>query len=363
MKCLPHILFILLIAVSCTTLSADEKKSFADEIQGLLRNAVEKEKRWPGVVVGTVDAKGTHVFAEGNIRVNATNKVNGDTIFQIGSVTKTFTTLLLQLMVDRGEVELDEPVAKLLPPSAIIPKRGKREITLADLATHTSGLPRMPFKTPPRGPVPPVTIDDVFKFLSDYELTRDIGARYEYSNLGVGLLGHALSLKAGTNYEALVLKEICEPLKLKSTRITLSSEMKSRLAIAHTASGEALQQWRQPGLLAAGAICSSANDLLKYISAQLGLVRSPLLEAMQKTHVARHAAVREMKVALGWHARMVGGSELVSHSGSTIGYHSFVAFDKRNRCGIVVLVNSANEIGELPFKVLEELNKNAKVEK
>jgi CubicO group peptidase (beta-lactamase class C family) len=203
-------------------------------------------------------------------------------------------------------------------------------------------------------------MEDVYKFLSEYELTRDIGTQYEYSNLGVGLLGHALSLKAGANYETLVVKEICEPLKMKDTRITLTPRMKEHAATAHTGSGEPLPRWAQPSLVAAGSICSSANDMTKYISAELGLAPSSLLEAMQKTQEPRRKAMRNTQVGLGWHIRKLGDGEIVTHNGSTVGFHSFVGFDKQRRCGGVVLVNSANEIGDLPLKVLKLLQSNAK---
>ena len=158
-----------------------------------------------GIVVGLLD-KGRRVIAVG---------VGADNVFEIGSITKVFTASILADMASRGEVRLDDPVAKYLPSSAHIPSRNGRQITLLDLVTQSSGLPRMPSNFTPRDSMNPYadySVQQLYAFLSGYQLTRDIGATYEYSNLGMGLLGHALALKAGTSYERLVTRRILTPL-------------------------------------------------------------------------------------------------------------------------------------------------------
>ena len=155
----------------------------------------------------------------------------GDTVFEIGSGTKVFTSLLLADMAHRGEVALDDTIGKYLPPDVKMPERNGRSITLVDLATHTSGLPRLPTNLSPKDPNNPYadySVEQFYQFLSTYQLTRDIGSQYEYSNLGGGLLGHILALRAGMSYEALVESRICDPLGMNSTRITLIPEMKRR---------------------------------------------------------------------------------------------------------------------------------------
>src|SRR5207244_7748295 len=150
-----------------------------------------------GIVVGLLDPSGARrIIAVG---------VDQAAVFEIGSITKTFTASILADMVDHGEVRLDDPVAKYLPPSVRVPSRNGKQITLLDLATQSSGLPRMPSNFTPKDSLNPYadyTVQQMYAFLSSYALTRDVGAEYEYSNLGVGLLGHALALKAGTSYEA-----------------------------------------------------------------------------------------------------------------------------------------------------------------
>jgi Beta-lactamase class C and other penicillin binding proteins len=162
--------------------------------------------------------------------------VDGDTIFEIGSATKVFTSLLLADAVKRGEVALTDPVAKYLPAEVKVPERAGRKITLVDLATHTSGLPSVPSNLAPKNPANPYagyTVQQLYDFLSTYQLSRDIGAQYDYSNLGVGLLDNALSRRAGVDYETLVQTRITRPLGMKSTSIALSEEQKRRLASGH----------------------------------------------------------------------------------------------------------------------------------
>ena len=190
-----------------------------------------------GIVVGLIEPQGRRIVAHGSMAQGDAQPVDGDTLFEIASVTKVFTTLLLADMVRRGEVALDDPVAKFLPPDVKVPERG-RAITLEDLATHTSGLPRMPSNFAPRdwaNPYADYSVDQLYAFLSDYTLTRDVGTQYEYSNLGMGLLGHVLARRAGTDYETLVGSRIAKPLGMDGTRIALTPKLRARLATGHNA--------------------------------------------------------------------------------------------------------------------------------
>ena len=232
----------------CATLPplyAHSKPPSDASIQKRLTRLVTKDKLAPAVVAGVIDQDGRRNFCLGNRRAGETNTVDADTIFEIGSITKVFTTTLLEDMVERGEVKLDGPISKYLPASVKAPSRNGREIALLDLATHTSGLPRLPgnlsvwhIATHAENPYADYTLKMLYDFLSGYKLKRDIGSKYEYSNLGVGLLGQLLAFKAGTNYESLVVERVCKPLKMEDTCITLSPELQSRLASGHDESGK-----------------------------------------------------------------------------------------------------------------------------
>src|SRR5258706_10486600 len=176
------------------------------EIRKILADRVGAENRGLALVVGVIDANGRRGVAYGSLAKDDKRPVDGDTVFEIGSITKVFTSLVLMDMVQKGEVAVTDPVAKYLPAAVKVPERNGKKITLQDLATQSSGLPRMPSNFKPKDPSNPYadySPDRLYEFISGYELTRDIGAQFEYSNLGVGLLGQVLSLRAGTDYEAM----------------------------------------------------------------------------------------------------------------------------------------------------------------
>ena len=328
-------------------LDAQEKPKTDAEITALLDQCVVQQRRAPGIVIAMIDSNGTRVFAQGVGQTGGAH-VDGDTLFEIGSVTKTFTALLLQEMADRGEVSLDDPIGKYLPPAVKTPSRNGRQITLVDLATQTSGLPRLPGNFSPkdnRNPYADYTVGDLYDFLSHYQLRRDIGQKYEYSNLGVGLLGHLLSRRAGTNYEALAVRRICDPLGLTSTRITLAPELRSRLATGHDKSGVAVANWDIPALAGCGALRSTAHDLAIFVAANMGLTPSPISHAMMETHLPRHATGPRGQIGLVWQIDTAHGT--LWHNGGTGGYHSYIGFKSDGSRGVVVLANSANAIDDL----------------
>jgi CubicO group peptidase (beta-lactamase class C family) len=349
---------ILLLSVFPHAAAAED---FPQAIHAYLQQRVA-EKKDVGIVVGLVDEHGSTVVSCGSMNADSDREVNGDTLFGIGSITKTFTALLLQDMVDRREMRLHDPVANYLPHSVKVPEFCGRQITLLDLATHTSGLPLFPdnFDTNHLDePWAGYSVEKLYAFVSGCRLNWKPGTKYEYSTVGMALLGQAIARKAGTNYEALVLTRICQPLGMASTRITLTPTLTERLARGYK-SGSAVPtpDW---GVLMAGAgLHSTANDLLKYLSANLGLNHSELTPLMEKTHAARfHAYLStdndlHTDVALGWMVTSGLRGEIIQHGGLSGGFISFVGFDPNWRHGVVVWSNSRDfdvpRIGMLLFQ-------------
>ncbi len=318
-----------------------------DSIRAFLQQRIGVEKRDVGMVVGLVDEHGSSIVSYGKMDDGASPEVNGNTLFEIGSITKTFTALLLQDMIERGEMKLDDPVAEYLPKSVRMPTRNGREITLFHLATHSSGLPRNPDNHDPKradNPEADYTAEKLYAFLSGCKLARQPGAKFEYSNLGSGLLGHVIALKAGTDYESLVVDRICRPLKMDSTRITLTPDLKARFATGHNHLGYAVSSMDFQIQAGCGGLRSTANDLLKYVSANLGLTPCDLTTLMEKTHQVRfQSVIPPVNVALAWGVVLdPQGRKIVSHGGATYGYRTFAGFDKTRRRGVVVLSNTAN---------------------
>jgi serine-type D-Ala-D-Ala carboxypeptidase/endopeptidase len=303
-----------------------------------------------GIVVGLLDASGARRIV--SIGVDSAG------VFEIGSITKVFTTSVLQDMVERREVRLDDPVAKFLPRSVRMPVRGDRQITLLDLATQSSGLPRMPSNFTPRDSMNPYadySVQQMYEFLSGYQLPRDIGAEYEYSNLGMGLLGHALALKAGIGYEELVRRRILTPLGMSHTAITLTPAMRAKLAPGHNDEGSVVPNWDLPTLAGAGALRSNVSDMLTFVRANVDSMATPLSRTFRHAQAERHGTNNPaMKVGLGWHILAGSAGNTVWHNGGTGGYRTFIGFDPARRLGVVVLSNLDASVDDIGFHLLDE---------
>lgn len=334
-------------ALACT--NAITQPPSDPEIRKMLAARVGAENNGAAIVVGVVDANGRRIVSYGSLAKDDTRKLDGDTVFEIGSMTKVFTSLVLMDMARHGEVSLTDPISKFLPDSVKVPERNGRKITFADLSTQSSGLPRLPDNINPKDPDNPYadyTVQQLYDFLSGYKLTRDIGAQYEYSNLGVGLLGHVLSLRAGTGYEALVRSRICDPLGLKDTRVTLTPEMKARLAVGHSGGLQVVENWDIPTLAGAGALRSTANDMLTFLAANLGFVKTPLAQDMaDEVSVRRSAGAPDMEIAYAWHIQTKDGNSIVWHNGGTGGYRTYMGYDPKARVGVVALTNVSTPQG------------------
>jgi serine-type D-Ala-D-Ala carboxypeptidase/endopeptidase len=313
--------------------------------------AVAQNGRAWAIVVGIVSKHGRHVFGHGRIAADSTVRPDGRTLFEIGSVTKTFTALLLADSVERGKLKLGDPVRLYLPESVTLPKRDDKEITLEHLATHTSGLPRIPFSIGATAifstnPYKNYDADDLYKSLASLSLTRDPGEKYAYSNLAFGLLGHALGRQAGRGFEELAVERICDPLGLPDTRVNLDQNQRKRFALPYTASATTASTWEFDALAGAGALRSTADDMLTYVEANIGLTKSDLLPAMRRCHVVRQPTSNKIQaIALGWHVeKRPDNSQLVFHGGGTGGYNCLVGFmeeDGKPTFGLVVLTNAA----------------------
>jgi serine-type D-Ala-D-Ala carboxypeptidase/endopeptidase len=300
------------------------------------------------LVFGVVDGDKSEVVAFG--KLDDGKAPDGDTVYEIGSITKTFTATLLAQAVLAGRVTLDTPVAQLLPDFKI-PSRGGKEITLDALGTHHSGLPREP-STFPSNPYADYDAANLIAFFAGYELPRDPGASYEYSNLGFGLLGYALAQSKRSSWDALTDEEILKPLGMMTSGTMLTDAMRAHLAPGHDGSGTAVNNYDFPDAQAgAGAIRSTANDMLRYLKANMGIDQSPLAAAMRLAHQPRSNMAETARIGLAW---MTTGKGIVWHSGGTGGYRSFLGFTEDGRRGVVILANTAAELLEdLGFATLD----------
>jgi serine-type D-Ala-D-Ala carboxypeptidase/endopeptidase len=341
----------------------------------VLLNQVEERMPYISIVIGIVSPNGTQVYSYGNISKENSTNVNGDSIFDIGSITKTFTTTLLVDMVKRGLISLDDPIENYLPNNVKVPMYNGRTITIENLATHTSGLPDFPAGWNRNQSY---TNEQVYNFLSNITLQTEPGVFANYSDFGMGLLGHILAIKSGISYERLVKDRILNVLGMDSTGIAMNSTnvtypdiLKSRLAVGHSGGEEVALEFIPEALQPAGALYSTANDLMKYLSANLGLINTKINDILEETHLIRaeyqqpqatrataelfssNKSLSTSYVGLGWFIDTDLGAEIIQHSGSIDGYSSFIGFNPDKQVGFVELCSC--EGADMPMEVRESL--------
>ena len=316
---------------------ADEPSEAA--IQAILQKCVGEDGESTGIVAVVSGNAGSRVFTYGASGAADNRKLDGDTVFEVASITKVLTALTLAAMVERGEVAMSDPAAKYLPPSVKVPEYEGQPITLLDLATYTSGLPIYPDNYTG----PNYTVDEFYAFLSGYTLKYRPGTHYQYANAGFGLLGHALARRAGKNYEALLVERVCDPLGLRSTRIIPTADMRSRLARGHDRhlASTPLSD-NIPTLAGAYAAKSTANDLTVLLEACLGRRQTPLepsvrrlLETRRLTGLPGHAT------GLGWFISSNDDDEIAWKTGLNGGFNAFIGFSTSSHRGSIALSNAA----------------------
>lgn len=297
------------------------------------------------LVVGIVDANGERVLPFGVLSETDSTAVTGDTRFEVGSVTKVLTSILLARMVEKGEVTLDDPIARFLPDSVSAPEYRGTPITLRELATHSSSLPRLPTNISPADmsdPYADYTAARLYEFLDSYDLPQAPDSRYEYSNLGAGLLGFLLSRRAGEPFAGLLEKQVLSPLGMSDSYVAqIGDSTDARLAQGY-AEGKPVPFWHFGVLEGAGGVRSSTNDLLRLVRAELHPERSGMAKAIELSQEIRFHASPQLALALGWHiVQLPDSSSLYWHNGGTAGARSFVGFVPDAGAGVVVLVNEA----------------------
>lgn len=344
------VLFLARFAAAAEPIQPAALRAKVDELAEQLLAAEESA----GLVVGVETPQGREFFAYGRVRDGQDQRPDEHTLFEIGSITKTFTALTLADMVARGEVSLVQPIKELLPSEVKVPKRGEGEITLEHLATHTSGLPRMPSNFAPADPLDPYadyTPERLYAYLTKRaDRKGKADPQWSYSNLGMGLLGHALALKAGKPYEELVDERVWQPLGLDETAITLTPEQQQRFAQGHNSDGAPTNAWALGALQGAGAIRSSADDLLDYMAAHVKLRETPLKGPIEEVERPRAKVDEHQQSGLAW---LVSDQGFVSHNGQTGGFHASALGSPAEQVAVVVLANQASgQIDALADRIL-----------
>jgi CubicO group peptidase (beta-lactamase class C family) len=337
-----------------------------DLIDGMAERAMRSGRR-VGLVVGYQASGRQAVAGYGRVGTVGSDPPGPGTLFEMGSITKVFTGLLLADLTEQGVVGLDDPLAQYLPATASVPASGGRAITLADLASHTGGLPRNPkgmlgrWLRERRNPYGGLSLQEVYEGLARTRLRRRPGGRVRYSNLGAGLLGQALERAAEQPYERLVRERICLPLGMRDTLVTPSDEQAARLAVGHTRRGRPVPRFEVSALAGAGALRSTATDMLRFLGATLDPASTPLAAPLERIQRPRHRMGRGMQMGLGW--LIVRSPEpagpLLWHNGGTSGFRSFVGVARDRGIAVVVLSKAARSVDRLGLRLVRLLSTGA----
>ncbi len=349
--------FALLLFISVGFITTAQETKISDEVKNHIKERVDEGIN-TGIVVALIDGKNVEYFSYGTADSKTGRKVDENSIFEIGSISKTFTGIMIADEIVKGNMKPSDPISKYLPDAIKVPTRNGKEITINDVATHSSSLPRMPDNFVPANPNNPYadyTIEMAYEFISGVTLDRDIGEKYEYSNLALGMLGHILELQYNKDFEDVMIDKITNSLGMDNTRVVFTPSMKKNLAKGHD-NGEEVENWDISGLTGAGGIRSSAVDMAKYVQANMGVIKSPLYDAMQWSHKkAYENENQKFKIGFTWHFDNDG--EIVQHGGATGGYRAFAGFVRGTQKGVVVLTNSTEGIGRIGMKLLDDSTK------
>ena len=341
------------IAMIKQFVQTDEEFIISDILKESIRERVDNGTH-SSIFVGIIDEDGTEQYHYGQTAKDG-SPIDENTIFETGSISKVFTSLILADMVVREEVNLDDPIDKFLPEGIQTPLFNGKKITLLDLATHTSGLPVMP-NYPPNPDLDKeydYSKEGLYEYLSDYTISREIGSQYEYSNTGGSLLGHVLSLQADKSYEQTLNERVLDKLGMDSTCVNQCDELRERFAKPHALGELADETIFDDEMAGAGGVRSSGKDMLVFLSYAMDLEDSELQPSFELAQTANHEINEILSIGLGWHIIDNGERNIIWHNGATNGFASFVGFDSDSNEGVIVLTNSQVLVDEIGLDVLE----------
>jgi len=337
-------LCICLISAGKTMASTELKT-----IEKIIIHKTNIEKQAVGVSVVLINGNQTEYLSLGLANKKSKEQINANTLFEIGSVSKTFTALALASMVKEGKIKLTDHVENYLPKQVKLPVKNGKQITFLSLSNHSSGLPRLPTNMPfsnPLNPYADYTVEMMYDFLNDYKLPREVGEVHEYSNLAVGLLGHVLALIDNKNYQDMVTDRVLMPLNMENTFVNIPDSKIGLISDGHNEQLNVTQHWQLPTLAGAGALNSSATDMASYLKANMS--KEQLSDEFTLSHTSTgFFGNPDTKIGLGWIIIKGTDNPYYMHNGGTGGFRSFIAFDQKQQKGIVILTNSTFDLDEI----------------
>lgn len=344
-----------------SVISNVETKSDLDRYVDSIARSHAKEGNAQSLSVAIIHKNKINTFFYGETDKGNQTLPDANTVYEIGSITKTFTASLLAELVNSGVVNLDDPISKFLPDS-VSSNPAIQKITLKMLANHTSGLPRMASnwntgaKFNSADPYANYTQQELFSFLKDFKPTVEPETEYLYSNVGYGVLGELLTIISNKPYLQLLKDSVFTPLEMTNTSDVLDVKNKN-IAIPYNEKGEKVSFWNFKALSAAGSLKSSLNDMLRYIIAQLTYPETNIQKAMNLTKQFTFFVPPNSDIGLAWHMTMMEDVTYYYHTGSTAGSYSFIGFVPDEKSVVIILSNSNLDVSGMGINLLDRVLK------
>jgi len=355
-------------------------KEGADRLQKMVTDVVQpsmKRGKYLGLVVGVIDNKEKNITGFGQIKLDSDQTPTGETLFEIGSITKVFTGILLSELIEQKRFSIDTTLASALDLKSNDLDSQKGKINFRQLITHTSGLAKMPqawFN--PKNLFTSVTAGNDYKnyskelilgALSKKSLRAVPGEKFTYSNFGFGLVGLLMGKAEGMNYHKMIEAGIAKPLGLKDTGVELDDNQSSRMASGNRIYlqlggfrfAQLAERWDMPdGIVAAGGLRSTANDMMVFLEANMGRIQNQIIPAIMDSHKILYEN-KKTRIGMGWFRLNLPESDktIIWHNGMSGGFSSFIGFTEDKRFGVIILNNSAKKVGWLGIKILDNLVK------
>ena len=320
----------------------------------------------PGFVIGIVHGDSTYVFSYGTLSRTEQVAPKDNSIFELGGITKVFTASLVELLVEEGLMDYNTSLNEYLPKAI---SNDKTDITLIEAITHTAGMPRLPHGIGKRekeanNPYAYYAKQDLYEFYKNY-YPIDEENRYQYSHVTYALLETAIENVTGERFEEVLNKKLLKPLGLNDTNIRLNADQKSRLAQGYNIMGKRTKPWRFSSFQGSVGMKSSVNDLMSFMSVQMGIGNEKYANSFEDMHepIFETDLAKNNYISKAWHVIKKRNHNIVLHAGSTSGHQAFMGFVKESQTGVVILSNSENSTNNLGFIVLRAMNNNWKKSK
>lgn len=356
------IILVIIVLISALLLFIKYKTTHTKDnknLGSLIDKKTEKfiqENKINGLVIGIVKNGKTTFKSYGTTEEGMNILPDSNTVFELASTSKLFTTSTLQLMIDSGELKTNDKIQSILSGIVTLPDNAQNT-TLQHLATHLSGFPSLPNSflakmTDTTNPYKDLLLSDLYEYLKTCEGKQADGT-FEYSNFGMGLLGQLLALKAGQDYEQLIKNRLLIPLAMNNTFVTIDSRNIQSIIQGYDENGQKAPVWTDHVLTGAGSFLSNAADMVKFIKANLDEKNAPISPSLLKTHLPQ----LDGTTGLGWiladkYDKFLGNKNIIWHNGMAGGYSSHLVVDKSNNYGFIILSNKPADLSKLAMDLM-----------